>query len=222
MPHFDKKFIEFFQDLTKNNNRDWFLANKKSYEQSVRQPFLSFVQELIDQISDAEGPLPIEAKDVIFRLNRDIRFSKDKTPYKTHMAALVSAGGKKDKTTPGLYLQASAEDLRIYSGAHMLEKEQLQRVRSYIASHLTQFEKLISDKSFKGRFGQILGEKNKRLPPEFAELEPKQPLIANKSFYFFAKFPPKTLLKPDLTKTVMDYYTSCKPVRDFFSKALSG
>ena len=66
------------------------------------------------------------------------------------------------------------------------------------------------------------GEKNKRLPPEFAELEPKQPLIANKSFYFFAKFPPKTLLAPDLTETVMDYYTSCKPVRDFFSKALSG
>ena len=181
---------------------------------------LGFVQELINRLSESEGPLPIEAKEVIFRINRDIRFSKDKTPYKTHMSALISAGGKKDKTTPGLYLQASAEDLRIYSGAHMLEKDQLQNVRSHIASNLTEFNKLINDKVFLERFGQILGEKNKRLPPEFAAIEADQPLIANKSFYFFSKFAPKTLLSTGLADTVIDYYSSCKPVRDFFTKAL--
>lgn len=222
MAYFDKKFLEFFRDLSKNNNRDWFLDHKKDYEKWVKEPFLGFVQELINRISESEGPLPIEAKEVIFRLNRDIRFSKDKTPYKTHMSALVSPGGKKDKTTPGLYLQASAEDFRVYSGLHELEKDQLQNVRSHIASHLPEFNRLIKDKVFNDRFSKILGEKNKRLPPEFAAMEADQPLIANKSFYFFAKFPPKSLLAPDLAETVIDYYSSCKPVRDFFTEALAG
>ncbi len=165
MPHFDKQFLEFFKELGKNNNRDWFLAHKKQYDESVRGPFVAFVQDLMDRVSESEGPIPGEAKDAIFRLNRDIRFSKDKTPYKNHMAALISSGGKKDKTTPGLYLQASAEDLRIYSGAHLLEKDQLQNVRNHIASNLKEFEKLITGKLFTERFGQILGERTNGYRP---------------------------------------------------------
>ena len=102
----------------------------------------------------------------------------------------------------------------------MLEKDQLQKVRTHIAANISAFKKLIDGSVFKERFGEILGEKNKRLPPEFVALEAEQPLIANKSFYFFAKFPPKTLLEADLVDMVMDYYSSCKPVRDFFTEAL--
>ena len=129
--------------------------------------------------------MAITPKDAIFRLNRDIRFSKDKTPYKIHMAALISPGGKADKTTPAMYLQANHMDIRVYSGSHMLEKDQLYGVRKQIASNLDEFYKLISDKKFVQTFGEIHGERNKRLDPEFQKVFEKQPLLANKSFYYF-------------------------------------
>ena len=101
MIYFTKDFIGFFSDLENNNNRDWFHENKKRYETSVKGPFESLVSALISELSKVYPEMTITPKDAIFRINRDIRFSKDKSPYKTHMAALISPGGKKDKTTSG-------------------------------------------------------------------------------------------------------------------------
>ena len=105
MHFFEQDFIDFFKELQQNNHRDWFHSQKKRYENSVKQPFLIFVQEIINQMQDMDQAITMEAKEAMFRINRDIRFSKDKSPYKTHMAAIISAGGKKDMTTPGMYLQ---------------------------------------------------------------------------------------------------------------------
>ena len=132
--------------------------------------------------------MTITPKDAIFRINRDVRFSKDKSPYKIHMAALISPGGKKDKTTPAMYVQANHKDLRIYSGIHELDREQLYNIRKHISGNLTEFNRLISNKKFHEIFGEIHGEQNKRIDPEFQDSFKKQPLIANKSFYYFFKY----------------------------------
>ena len=97
MAYFTKDFIDFFKELAANNKKEWFDFNRKRYEKSVKQPFAEFVQEMIDRIRADDPKVDISTKDAIFRINRDVRFSKDKTPYKTHMAAIVSARGKKDK-----------------------------------------------------------------------------------------------------------------------------
>ena len=101
MAYFTKDFIDFFKELAANNKKEWFDSNRQRYEKSVKQPFAEFVQEMIDRIQPDGPAVYISTKDAIFRINRDIRFSNDKTPYKTYMAALVSAKGKKDKGTPG-------------------------------------------------------------------------------------------------------------------------
>ena len=218
MPYFTQDFIAFFQELSSNNNREWFHANKKRYEQSVKLPFKHFVEEIIDRVGADDPNVIITAKDSIFRINRDIRFSPDKTPYKTQMSAIVSAGGKKDKSVPGLYFQFGAEDARLYSGAHMLEKNTLQNIREGIAANLKEFDRLINDPPFKQKWGNIQGDKHKRLPKELKAAAEQQPLIFNKSFYYFVQLEPEIILKEELADMIMDYYFAANPLKAFFVK----
>ena len=222
MIYFSKDFISFFSELEKNNNREWFHENKKRYETSVKEPFENFVGGLIGKLSDVYPDMMITPKEVIFRINRDIRFSKDKSPYKTHMAALVSPGGRKDKTTPAMYVQANHLDIRVYSGSHMLEKDQLHNLRNHIATNLGTFDKLINEKKFSETFGKILGEQNKRIPPEFQEAFEKQPLIANKSFYYFIKQEPQTILQDNLVEELVSKYKVALPLNSFITEGIPG
>jgi len=96
MSYFTKDFIKFLKGLNKNNEREWFHANKKDYVTHVKDPFKAFVQLIIDKMQKVDPTVVITPKDAIFRINRDIRFSKDKTPYKTNVSAAISAGGRKD------------------------------------------------------------------------------------------------------------------------------
>ncbi len=222
MAYFTKNFLQFIRDLSANNDRDWFNANKKRYEEHVKKPFEAFVGVVIDDMQKIDRNVLITPKDAIFRIYRDTRFSKDKTPYKTQVSAIVSAGGRKNKSTPGLYIQFSGEDARIYSGAYELDKNALQNVREKIASDLAGFNALINDKKFKNTFGEIQGEKNKRIPKEFQEIEKEQPLIANKQFYYFAKFEPEIVLDPDLPKIMIDHFKVAQPLGNYLWEASKG
>ena len=220
MAYFTVDFIDYFKELSANNNREWFNDNKKRYENSVKKPFNAFVQEMIDQMQADDHRVVITPRDAIFRINRDIRFSADKTPYKTHMSAVISAGGKKSKSKPGVYVQFGAEDARIYSGAYELDKTQLYAVRETIAANPDTFAQLLEDKAFKKKFGAVHGAEHKRLPKEFQEAAEKQPLIYKKSFYYFDTLSPEFILKKNLPELVMDYYFAGKPLGEFFANAM--
>ena len=103
MQYFTEDFINFFKELAANNHKEWFHENKKRYESSVKKPFTVFVGKMIEEIQKVDADLMIEPKDCILRINRDIRFSKDKTPYNLHYTAFISRGGKKDKSIPGFF-----------------------------------------------------------------------------------------------------------------------
>ena len=203
--YFTKNFLKFLKDLEKNNNRDWFKANKKRFDEDVKVPFENFIGVMIDKMQEKDPGIIITPKDAIFRIYRDVRFSKDKSPYKTQMSAILSKGGRKDMSTPGVYLEMSPGKFSIYSGAYMPDKNQLQGIREAIASDLKGFKKLINGASFKKKFGEIKGDKNKRLPKEFMEVAEQQPLIFNKQFYYHADLKADTILDTKLPKTI---YTS--------------
>jgi len=220
MSYFSNDFLVFFNELENNNNRDWFNKNKKRYEKSVKEPFHDFIQDMIFRIHENDETIMITPKEAIFRIYRDIRFSKDKTPYKTYTSAVISPGGRKDYTNPGIYLEFSANYLRFYGGIYGMTKDQLQGVRNLIASNLDEFNSLINDKLFKRTFGEILGEKNKRLPTEFKEVVKQQPLIANKQFYYYKEMDPKNLLRKDLSERLMKYYFVAQPLSKFLKEGL--
>ncbi|MCB9185506.1 MAG: DUF2461 domain-containing protein [Flavobacteriales bacterium] len=220
MSYFTPDFLEFFKELAANNNRDWFTENKKRYEKSVKEPFSAFIQDVIDRATEEDESFAGQAKDAVFRIYKDVRFSKDKTPYKLQASALIAPGGRKlGMGTPGMYLELGPEHFRFYSGLYMPEKEALQRVREYILKHSDQFDKLLNEKQFVDNFGEIRGEKNKILPKEFKAAAEKQPLLFNKQFYFFAELPPETVLKEELVDVVMGYFDASKPMRQFLAKA---
>lgn len=222
MAYFTTEFIDFFKELAPNNNKDWFDENRKRYHEHVKKPFEIFVQELINRVQKIDSDVQIPYNKAIFRINRDIRFSKDKTPYKISRSAIISAGGTKDKSLPGLYFEINPEEVRIYSGVYMVDKNQLQRIREEIAENLEEFNDLITDKDFVETFGEIRGEKNVRIPKEFKAIAEEQPLIANKQFYFFAKLPLDIIYKEEFPDIIMAHYTIAKPLSDFFAKPIKG
>jgi len=111
MSYFSEEFNTFFKGLAANNNREWFLDHKKTYEKEIKQPFQQLVLDLLEKTS-SKAPL----KDCLFRINRDTRFSKDKTPYKLHLGAVISDGGRKDMQIPGYYLHLGIGDTHIGGG----------------------------------------------------------------------------------------------------------
>lgn len=221
MAWFTDEYNKFFKELEKNNDREWFTANKKRYEQHVKKPFEAFIADAILRMQEIDPKCKIQPKDAIFRIHRDIRFSKDKTPYKTRMSAVVSPGGRKDTTLEGMYLELGANHVRIYGGVYQPDKDQLYKIRQEILYNQKDFEKLISAKKFKSIFGEIQGEKNKRLSPEFAEIQDQQPLIANKQFYYFANLDPSLLTKDGLMDALFDAYEASREVRTFLHTPLN-
>lgn len=221
MEYFTIDFLEFFKELAANNHKDWFHENKKRYEASVKDPFKVFVQDMINRATKIDQRFAGEAKDAIFRINRDIRFSKNKSPYKLQMGAVISPGGRKEGMgIPGMYLELGPEHFRFYSGIYMPDKEALYKIREYISKHSDELNGLLHDTVFVERFGELKGEKNKVLPKEFKGYAETQPLIYNKQFYFFASLPPETILREDFADLVMEYFNASQPVRQFLTKAV--
>src|SRR5687767_845666 len=184
MSYFNASFLKFFKELSKNNTTEWFNANRKIYEKEVKKPFSDFVEEMIKRIGKHEPEVQIKPADAIMRINKDIRFSKDKTPYNTHVAANISPFGKKDKSFPGFYFQLSPQGIQVFGGAYQVETPVLQNMRKYIGKNLKEFSAVYNDKKFKDKFGKLQGEQHKRLTPELQEVAVKEPLIANKQFYY--------------------------------------
>lgn len=213
-------FLQFFYELSQNNNRDWFEKNKKRYEAAVKKPFEAIVGELIERLKGFEPSFQMQPKDCIHRIYRDTRFSADKTPYKTHASAVFTPQGRKTMEHPGYYLHLEFGNLMLGGGAYFLDKEPLAKVRKAIAQDPEAFRALVTDKTFTEKFGAIKGEKNKVLPPEFKDSAKKEPLLAHKQFYFMAELDPEHCLRPDFADFVTDYFKAGKPLNDYFRMAI--
>lgn len=222
MAYFNQDFLDFFMELAPNNHKEWFDENRSRYHKSVKEPFDAFVKALIIEMRKTNPALnELEAKNCVFRINRDIRFSKDKTPYKLNRSAAISPGGRKDHSEAGLYFEFTPEHVRVYSGVYQPSKEQLLAIREEIADNQTKFKKIITDKKFVETFGEIKGDKNARLPKELKEAGEKQPLIFNKQFYIYHTMSPELILADNLIEELLSIYDISKPFRDFMNKPLA-
>ncbi len=223
MAYFSPEFTDFFRRLTRSNTRDWFHAHKREYERFVKEPFNAFVVEVIDRVSLLDPNIAIEPKDATFRIARDIRFSPDKTPYKTHVAAVISRGGRKDMRYPALFFRFDAKGIGIGGGIYQPDKETLLRIRRAILRDGATLARAVAGKAFRQLFGELRGEKNKRLPREFAAAVESHPFIANKRFYYFVEYDdPRLLLRNDLLEFVLRHYRAGRKVNAFLEAAVAG
>lgn len=220
MQYFDQGFINFFKSLSKDNSKEWFDKNRDKYEDLVKKPFEEFINDLITELGKIDKSIDMTAKQAIFRINKDVRFSKDKSPYKTSVSAAISAQGKNPEY-PGIFVELNHEKARILCGAYVVEKDNLVRVRKYIIKNLTEFKKVISEKDFRNYFGVIQGEKNKILAADIKAWVEKEPLLSNKQFYYAADLPLASITNGLLLNTILKHYKIAKPANDFFIRALT-
>ena len=216
MKYFSTDFNQFFRELAANNTKNWFDENRKRYEKSVKVPFNEFVGVVLEALA-LQNPKIKEVlpKDCVFRINRDVRFSKDKTPYKLTCSAIVGPTGKKGFSSDSIYFELGPEHVRFYAGIYELEKEELNNIRMHIASNIEEFQKLYTEPSFQKLFGTVRGEKNKLLPKELKEKATLEPLLYNKQFYFFAQFPANLLETEKLLPELLNAFEVSRPLQRF-------
>ena len=221
MTYFTADFLNFYKELAANNNRDWFQANRKRYEVHVKHTMEVFVGDLIAAIAKHDKAVAgIRPGDAMFRINRDIRFSKDKTPYKTYSSAAVSAQGKKADGDAGLYVELGPEKLALAGGVYMPDKEGILDIRDAMAEQPKAFNKALKDPTFSKMWGELQGEKNKVIAPEHKAVAAEIPYIYHKQFYYWTELPTKHITSPRLLDTIMEYYVAAKPISKLLNQAL--
>ena len=155
----EKETFDFLKDLRKNNNRDWFKSHKQRYE-TAKDNVEQFIDQLISKISKFDPSISHHTgKSAMFRIYRDVRFSKDKSPYKTHFGAHVTGALKKSEihSRAGYYIHISPGDTMLAGGAYMPQGPWLKRIRAQIAADPKAFKKVFNAKAFKNYFGTFEG-----------------------------------------------------------------
>jgi len=213
--------ITFLQKLSKNNNKPWFDKHWDEY-QSAKEDYEVFVTQILEGLSVSE-PLFKEqrAKDCIFRIFRDVRFSKDKTPYKAHFGAFFSKGGRK---FPGagyyFHLEPGGKSF-IGGGLWVPDAPLLKAVRQEIDYNFGEFKGIIENKKFKALFKKIDGEQLKTLPQGYAADNPAIEYLKMKSFTVSCNIPDTDVLEKGVVKKAMDVFTTMRPFIDFLNRSLT-
>ena len=214
-----KIIMAFLEDLKNNNNRDWFQANKARYEE-VKPEFESIVAEVIKGISNFDSDIGLlKPKDCVFRIYRDVRFSKNKDPYKINMGAAFNKGGRKSRHA-GYYLHVEPGNCFIGGGKWQPEPDILKSIRYEIFHSPKEFRKIIDNKNFVNSFGEMSGDKLKRppkgFPQDFEEIE----LIKFKSYIAGASIPENQITQPKFTPFVVDAFRQMKPFIGFLNNCV--
>jgi uncharacterized protein (TIGR02453 family) len=216
---FPKQGIAFLKRLKKNNNRPWFQAHKEEYEQHVRFPMQCLIATLAQKMIDAAPEIDFNPKKAIFRIYRDVRFSKNKAPYKTNIAAAFDIRGKKSPTeTPGLYVGIEPGEVFVGGGIYMPTGEQLKAIRRAMVTDPESFLTVVENKRFKNEFGGIEGEKLQKAPLGFPKDHPMIEHLKHKQFFVGKVYNDSVCLKPKFADTVASVLADCMPLIRWLAK----
>lgn len=213
--------LQFLKKLRKNNSRDWFEKNRTFYEEA-RADFLIFVDEVIENCKKVDPALSqLTAKDCVFRIYRDVRFSHDKTPYKSNFSAQLKAGGKKS-TNCGIYIHIEPDGKEgsfLAGGYWMPETPILKTIRQEIEYNTDDFKSILKSTGFKKTFGEMEPHKLSRVPKGIDKDHPDAELLKHVSFIVSREITTEELLGNSLAKNIARDYVIMKPFLDFLNRA---
>jgi uncharacterized protein (TIGR02453 family) len=215
--------INFLKELKKNNNKPWFDLNRKKYE-SAKADFAAFIQQVIDLHGKKDpGISGLLAKDCMFRINRDTRFAKDKSPYKTNFGASINKGGKKAWNTAGYYFHLEPGSCFTGGGIYMPEPDVLKKIRQEIDYNLPSFKKILSAK----KFSTVYKELNKspeyllsRVPKGFEADNPAAEYLKLKSYIAMVPLSNTDLTSKDLVKKTVAAFEALQPLIEFINQGV--
>lgn len=208
---FDKKAFTFLRALKdpKKNNKEWFDANRDTYEEYLKKPMRDLIDYLAVEIRKIDPDIVVNYKS-IFRINRDIRFSKDKSPYKTKLSAAFAFGKVKSSEIPQFYFHFGPDDFVIAGGQYSSDPTMLKKIRKGISKNFDKYLAIIDDKKFKKEYKNVEGESLTRLPKEYTYLEKgsadKRLLdtLKMKQWYVWKEADKKLALESKITDIIID------------------
>ncbi|UPQ77210.1 MULTISPECIES: DUF2461 domain-containing protein [Chryseobacterium] len=210
------KVFDFLRQLAENNNREWFTENKNLYTES-QENIVAFLEDLIAEMSEFDSELgKIDAKKSLFRIYRDTRFSKDKTPYKTNIGASLGMG--KGSQKGGYYLHLEPGKSFIAGGIYMPESSVLKTLRKEISLYGKEFLNILNNKEFKKYFPELdQDDKLKKVPQGFEKEDPMAEYLKLKSFIVVYNLSDKEISDKSASKNLAKIFKVMKPLNDFLN-----
>ena len=220
--HFSNEAIKFLRGLKRNNDRVWFAARKDVYEQELKEPMLKLIGEINEAMAEF-APMHLRPpQKIMMRIYRDIRFAKDKRPYKTHVSAWWVRDGLQKTSGAGFYLSVNPEEVVIAAGAYMPEREQLLAIRRYLAEHHGEFRAVMKGKKMRSLMTEDDGSALTRAPKGFPEDHPAIDLLKKKQWAVWSRLPGERALKATLVKDVVERFKAAAPMIAMLNAPLVG
>jgi uncharacterized protein (TIGR02453 family) len=214
LPYFRPQALTFLRNLARHNDRDWFNPRKAIFETELKEPMLAIVRKITDAMTDFAPNHVRPAEKSLFRIYRDTRFSNDKRPYKTHIAAWWTHTGLDKTSGAGYYFHVSAKEVIIAAGAYMPEKEQLAAIRHWLLDNHEAFRKLLQRPVVRKTFSEFEGDALTRPPKGFPCDHPAIDLIKYKQWGMSTTLPAKAALEKDFAQTVIRHFKLLAPMVD--------
>ncbi len=210
--------MKFLRDLAKNNDRDWFQSRKETFDTEVKAPMIELLEAINGELKKFAPDFVCDPPKAIYRIYRDTRFSNDKTPYKTHIAALLPRRGLKKHSGGGFYFSASPTEVEIAGGVYMPTPEDLLTLRMHLSINHAEFRKV--DAKVRKSMGEMQGSQLTRVPKGFHPDQPAADLIRRKQFFYGKSLSGKVATTPELFTEVVSCFKAMLPALEFLNAPL--
>jgi uncharacterized protein (TIGR02453 family) len=212
--------LQFLKRLKANNNRDWFTENKATYEAFVKKPMLELIEILAVEFSKFAPEIQASSRTSMYRIYRDTRFSKDKSPFKTHVAGVFPPRGLGKHGGAGFYFHIAPAEVFIGGGLYMPLPEDLKAVREAVASDPRRFEKIVRQRAFLQMFTEVTGAQLTRVPRGFAPAHPAADYLRFKQYLAARTLPSEAATSPDFAATLVETFRILHPFIQFLNEPL--
>jgi uncharacterized protein (TIGR02453 family) len=220
--YFSNEALKFLRGLKRNNDRVWFEARREVFEKELKAPMLKVIGEVNEAMAEF-APMHVRPpQKIMMRIYRDIRFSKDKRPYKTHVSAWWVRDGLQKTSGAGFYFSVSPEEVVIAAGAYMPEREQLLAIRRHLAEHHEEFRALMKGRKLRSLMTEDAEHALTRAPKGFPEDHPAIDLLKKKQWAVWSRLPGERALKATLVKDVVERFKAAAPMIAMLNAPLVG
>jgi uncharacterized protein (TIGR02453 family) len=220
LPYFRPEALKFLRSLARNNDREWFQPRKAVFDAELKEPMLAVVRKVNEAMMSFAPKYVRPAEKSLFRIYRDTRFSANKAPYKTHIAAWWPRHGCEKTSGAGYYFHVEAKEVIIAAGAWMPEKDQLSQIRYWLLDHHQEFRKLLRSAALRKVFSEFEGNPLVRAPKGFDPEHPAMDLVRCRQWGLSVSLPPETAFDPKLAATVVRHFKLATPVVDALNEPI--
>jgi uncharacterized protein (TIGR02453 family) len=217
-PGFSPEAIEFLRALKRNNRRDWFQPRKEKYEALIKAPMLEFVAGVNEELARFAPAYVTPPEKAVYRIYRDTRFSPDKTPYKTHVAAIFPRNTAAKREGAVFYLHFTATELLAFAGVYSPDRDELLAYRSLLRDNHEEFETILNNKSLRKLVGGLQGEQRSRMPKGFPVDHPAEALLRQKQWYLESTLDIGLLTTPRAVPELAKRFAVMAPMVEFMNR----